>query len=694
MHTGQEPAQPPTTTGSRHAVGWLLLFLANLGVGVWLLQRSGPPQPPPIWAFILFFIAAVILLIAGTDRVKNPVPLTPSPHVAGSAGNETLISIIKRVPLWRWLLLLIALLSTVMLLAMLARLDRLADHRLPALLWLVAIAAYALAVSSPGRHAWRTLSPRKLRATKPERRAPLIILLAIVTAALLLRVTFLEAIPYTLAGDEASQGLEAVRVLQGEIRNPFTTGWLGVPTLSFFFNSLTVELLGMTKTALRLPWALLGSATVLAAFLLVRQLHGAPLALATAALLAFYHYHIHFSRLGSNQIADPFFVTASLYLLYRALQQRKRVAWVATGACVGLAFYFYAGARFTPVVVLALLFFIVAREPASALQAHLRGILAMAGSFLIVAAPMLQYAVRFPDDFNARLNQVGIIQSGWLERELANGQPLLSTLWDQFRRAALAFNYYPDRTVWYGLEAPLLDPLFGALFAVGLLYGTLLFLWRRDRRVLPFVLWWWGGMLAGGMLTESPPSSQRLTTLTVPVCFFIASVLWQLAGLLRDAIPALSRRAFSRRALLALGVAAFALSSVHLYFFDFTPQYRYGGKHAELATTLAPILNQTDQTHDAYFVGAPWMYWGFATIPYLSPQMHGDDLLEPLTAPPAYGLLRPQRGAIFIVRPERAEELPLIQERFPQGQLHEIHSRAPNRELLATLYIIAPDSTP
>ncbi|NJN16162.1 MAG: antitoxin family protein, partial [Oscillochloris sp.] len=66
----------------------------------------------------------------------------------------------------------------------------------------------------------------------------------IVLAALCLRSWQIDAIPATLGGDEGSQGLEAVRVLNGEIQNPFGTGWLGVPTMSFYFNAPTIALFG------------------------------------------------------------------------------------------------------------------------------------------------------------------------------------------------------------------------------------------------------------------------------------------------------------------------------------------------------------------------------------------------------------------------------------------------------------------
>lgn len=688
MTTAEEGAASTAILQDVQALGWLVAVLANLGVGAWLLQQATLADPPPLLAFVLFSIASLVLLIAPGNRAKqapeHSMEAEKAPSTANNGGLLWKIALPGRLSRRRAVLLLLALVLSAYTLFRLPQLDRLESHATLFLFWALSIICYALALAPPGDGVLRRWG-QGLATVWRHKRLPLLILLNIVVVSLLLRASFLEAVPYTLGGDEASQGLEAVRVLQGEIRNPFTTGWLGVPTLSFFFNAISIELLGMTKSGLRLPWALVGTATVVAAFFLVRRLHGLTLALATAALLGVYHYHIHFSRLGSNQIADPLFVAVSLALLYYALQRKEMWAWVATGVTVGLAFYFYAGARFTPVIVLALAALAVVALPRRAWRPHLQGILAMGGGFLLTAAPMLQYAVRFPDDFNARLNQVGIIQSGWLARELADGKGLLPTLWDQLQRAALAFNHYPDRTVWYGLQEPLLDPFFGALFAVGLLLSTLLVVVRRDQRLLPFVLWWWGGMLAGGMLTESPPSSQRLTTLTVPVCFFIAFALWRIISLAHSAVPRLPRRL-----LLALGVAAFAVVSLNLYFLEFTPQYRYGGRHAELATTLEPILAQVEGTHDAFFVGAPWMYWGFATIPFLSPDMQGRDLEEPVTAQQAAGLLRPQRGAVFIVRPERMAEMAAIQEAFPRGVSRELHSRAPDGELLATLYLAPP----
>ncbi|MFW5943459.1 MAG: glycosyltransferase family 39 protein [Chloroflexota bacterium] len=692
--SAERSSTSPALIQDTRALGVLLLFLLNLGLGAWLLNQSlvQAAGQPPLLPFVLIAIAAALLLATGdlTTAGEREYEYGEQERLPVH-GDLSLIARFRRNRAnWRLLLLVAA---GALMVAALYRIPHLGlqdSHALVVAGWAGSIVCYTLALAPPApgiRHRWR----ERWRTARKTHAVPLALLLGISVAAFLLRATFLETIPFTLSGDEASQGLEAVRVLQGEIRNPFTTGWLGVPTLSFYFNSLTIDLLGMTRTGLRLPWALLGTATVVVAFFLVRRLVGWPLALATSALLATYHYHIHFSRLGSNQIADPLFVALALWFLYRALDGgresgRSRLGdWILVGGSAGIALYFYAGARFTPVIVAAILAYVLLRERRRFWPRHGRGVLAMIGAFLLVSAPMLQYAVRFPEDFNARLNQVGIIHSGWLEGELEAGRQLLPVLWDQFRRAALAFNFYPDRTVWYGLEQPLLDPLFGALFLVGVLYSTVAMWDRSEQRLAPMVAWWWGGMIAGGMLTESPPSSQRLITLSVPACFFIAVTLWQLARLVQRAI-----RGMPAQLVVGAGVLLFAVSSLQTYFLEYTPQRIYGGQHAELASEMAPLLNQMADTHRAYFVGAPWMYWGFGTIPYLAPQMEGQDITEPLTEPPPPDIVSPQRGAVFIVLPERRQELPLIQQAFPHGRLHEIHSRAPDGQLLGLLYTVPP----
>jgi 4-amino-4-deoxy-L-arabinose transferase-like glycosyltransferase len=539
----------------------------------------------------------------------------------------------------------------------------LASYNWMLLPWAGSIALFLLACA-PSRP---SLGWRGCAGALARRRALALALGAITLAALGLRVLQLGGIPPTLSGDEGSQGFEAIRILRGEIRHPFTTGWLGVPTLSFYFNAPTIALLGNTIAALRLPWALLGTATIPVAYFLAARLQGQIVGLATAALLAAYDYHIHFSRLGSNQIADGFFVALALLLLYRGYDRRSPLDWALCGAVVGVAQFFYAGARFTVLIAGAATLVLALRDGRRFWREQRWGPPALCGAALIAAAPMIQYALRFPDDYNARLNVVGILQSGWLQRAEADRQQgPLPVLWDQFQRAALAFNFYHDRTVWYGAPKPLFGLPAAALFVLGLGYATVQPL---ERRLAPMVAWWWGATILGGMLTVDPPSSQRLITLAVPAVFFVALALDRVGRLLlnaranRPSTPPLA-------GFLAVIVVAIGASSIWWYFVKFTPLRIYGSTNAMVATELGKYAHTTLGPHTRiYFFGAPRMVASFGSMLYLAPEIEHADVLDPLAGPPARGLIPADMDAAFVFLPERRADLDLVLQAFPGGEL-------------------------
>ena len=103
-------------------------------------------------------------------------------------------------------------------------------------------------------------------------------------------------------------------------------------------------------------------------------------------------------------------------------------------------------------------------------------------AFFMSAAPMLDYAARFPDEYNSRINQVGIIQNGFLEAEpQRRGTSTLNVLIDQLTRAALSFNLFPDTTTSFAPGGPLMNGLWAFFFLLGLIYVTLRLLVVRRR---------------------------------------------------------------------------------------------------------------------------------------------------------------------------------------------------------------------
>jgi 4-amino-4-deoxy-L-arabinose transferase-like glycosyltransferase len=507
--------------------------------------------------------------------------------------------------------------------------------------------------------------------------------------ALMLRVTALGTVPFTLGGDEAWHGLLARQVLNGELRNPFVMGYMSMPTLFYWPLSWSLRLVGDNVAGLRLPAALVGAATVPVLYLFARRLWGRRLAFLAAAFLAAYDYHIHYSRLGANNVWDALFVLLTLWALDRGLSSRDGIeqtrAFVLTGLVMGLSVYFYTGARLLPVLVAVYLAFFWVRQRLRRTRSESAGsvgglkgrsLLLLVIAFLVAAGPMLGFALAHPADWNARVNQVGILQSGWLAREPGlTGKSTFQILAEQALRAAGAFHVFPDRTAWYGAERPLLGFLAGIFVLLGMVWA--LAHWR-DRRYFLVAIWFWSVIVTGGMLTESPPSSQRLTMTIPAVALLVAIGLEQTARLARRAL------AFDRSwADLALGSLALilAVSNVHYYFADYTPARRYGGANGETATMIGAYLQGLDGGTHAYFFGAPRIYWSFGTMTFLAPAVVGQDVVEPLSAPPDF--VDEGQPAVFVFLPERAAELAWVQQAFPDGRLQEFRDSAGELRFIA-----------
>ncbi len=502
-----------------------------------------------------------------------------------------------------------------------------------------------------------------------------------VAGAALLRLWHLGSVPYVFSADEASFALWAGGLSFWPMSNPFTAGWTSQPTLGMLYEQVSLKLFGASPTSARLPWALLSIPAIPAAFLLSARLRGTAVGLATAALLAAYHLHIHYARVALNIIADPLFMALALFWLVSAIERKRLFQWGLAGGTCGLALYFYPGARLTPLVALAVAVCAWFRLDREGRRGFPVGLAAAAGAFAVVAAPMLQFAFRYPADFNARVNIVGILQSGWLADEMAaTGQPAFAILGRQLIRALGAFNLYPDESPFYYLPTPLLDPLFGLLFLAGLLWATgKASVSRRDWPLLAMVIWWWGGIVAGGALTLSPPTSHHFVTLTVPVCFFIALALQGLALALQRAFgvpPVLP---------LTLGTLLFAAVSLKTYFLDYTPQRRFGSESDALMTELLPAVRALGPKGSVVLAGAPFVYWDFPTYAFLEPQARGRDAPDHISAPLPADAVPKGETVLFVFVPERSGELAFVRKTFPDGLASTLNSPVDGR-VMAVLY--------
>lgn len=515
--------------------------------------------------------------------------------------------------------------------------------------------------------------------------------------ALAVRTVGLERIPVNLGGDEGTWGMEALAMLGGRMANPFATRWFAFPSLSFLAWGVGMRLFGDTVAGLRALSALLGATAVLTTFVLARDLWGARVAWFSSIALALGHYHIHFSRLAVNNIADSLLVTLALWLFIKGIRMRGHAAFyfALAGVVTGLGWYGYFGARLIGVISAG---YVAWRSVLDFrfLARYKRLLLIWAGVALVVAAPLLFYYVDYPSTFSEGFNRVSIFASGWLEREMEiTGHSALRLLLQQFWKSISAFNYTLDPTFWYRARIPLLDFVSGVFFIFGLVWAV----WRHDWPSNGLLLLWFGSALIfGWVTTENPPSSQRMVIAAPAAALFV--------GLGMNCLMELGRRLFGGRVIMWQRITMGALLliaglNLGYYFFVYTPTRVYGNPTAELATELArDLTNWNDEGSYpgvVYFHGAPFINWDFGTLRFMARDVAGVNVppfhegASDEDEPPAPNL---ERGALFVFHPERLNELAYIQTQYPDGVVKHIHSTADQRLLYVTYAIDADNVHP
>ncbi|MBL7063553.1 MAG: glycosyltransferase family 39 protein [Anaerolineae bacterium] len=660
----------------------VVLAMAN---GLAALAALLIPPPAGLLLALLLWAGGAVLLVALIPRPRpRPIPeaeSVPIPVEATASVLHSPFSILHSPPR----ALAAAGGATFSLLAGYLALRRPPTDDFSALLWLwltgVVWFLLAFAPSFSVKEAW----PRLIHWLR-NHRIELAGLAALLLVALAVRAVDLEHIPVNVGGDEGTWGMESLAMFDGRLANPFGARWFAFPSMSFLAWGLSMRLFGETVAGLRMLSALLGAASVLTTFLLARELWGQRVAWLTAILLAFGHYHVHYSRLAVNNIADAFFVTLALWLLVRGLSSRRPYHFALAGAVMGLGWYGYLGARLVGVIVALYLAAwsvgrVVSRSGGQLVIGHWSLVIGL-GAALVVAAPLLLHYVKHPYDFDAGANRVSIFASGWLAREQEiTGRSATSLLLQQFWKSITAFHHTLDPTFWYRPSIPLLDVVSGVLFILGMVWVVVF--WRRPANGL-LLLWFWLALILGWVVTENPPSSQRLVIVAPALALLVALGLnWLME--LGQRVRSGSRRLWDGVGVLLLVVVT--VLNLHYYFVTYTPTRVYGNPTAEVTTDLARYLMQQDDDYVVYFHGPPWIYWDFGTLRFMARGVDGVDV-----PPPDEGeapVPDPTWGMRFVFTPLRLEELDGVQARYPGGTTQSFYSTADGR-LLFTLYEVPP----
>jgi 4-amino-4-deoxy-L-arabinose transferase-like glycosyltransferase len=522
-----------------------------------------------------------------------------------------------------------------------------------------------------------------------------ILFTALVAFALIVRAVDNTHITATLTGDEGAAGLSSIAFREGRVNNIFSAGYRGFPMLYFFMQSLPIAAFGRTVAALRISSALAGALTVGAVFLTGSALFGRRAGLFAAIFLAALHYHIHFSRIGLNNIWDGLFFTSVAGALWAGWQTGRRGYYVLAGISLGLAQYFYLTSRVLVILVAAWLFlalvFTVRRERWR-IKSALPGLALMALIAVVIVLPLGCYYARYPSEFAGSTNQQSIFGSWMDTARQATGKSEIRIVFDQIQ---LGFHGYVSAPLkwFYRPNVPVLRQVPAAIFVLGLF---LLILRPRDLRVYLLGLWLIAIGLVGG-LSESTPAAQRYVAAAPACALVLGFAVSRLTSLLASLLPRLK---VGVGAAALLFVALLAADDLRFYFTEYAPNSYFRGKYdfegygSAVTMRLARYLRGyggeafVPDDWQVMFFGPPRLrFYAIASMLYLVPSIRGVDVPLP------WGELNNPKpktpNLIYVFLPDRQADLAAAQQAYPGGRLvTELDDRG---DILYSLYQVPPD---
>jgi 4-amino-4-deoxy-L-arabinose transferase-like glycosyltransferase len=328
------------------------------------------------------------------------------------------------------------------------------------------------------------------------------LLLLILAVGIAARFYQLDHLPPGLYADEAWYALDAVDVINGA-RPVYFPANNGREPLFIYVLAASINVLGHSPLALRLPAAVFGSLNVLTAYALGRALFNSRIGLLMAALCAVSVWAIALSRIGLRATTLPAF--GALMLACTIWGWKTRRVWLIAlgGALCGLCLYTYISARLIPFILIAFgVWWYSARRlgPKQATpQPPLpwKELAAFVLPAVLVFSPLAAYALAQPEIYLGRVGQVSILAAGW------------GALFDNFLKVLAMFVITGDPNARHNIPGrPVFDPVLGAACVIGVGLGLYRGLRQRDS-ACALTLLWCGTMLLPSLLSDAAPHFLR-----------------------------------------------------------------------------------------------------------------------------------------------------------------------------------------
>jgi hypothetical protein len=345
-----------------------------------------------------------------------------------------------------------------------------------------------------------------------------------------------------------------------------------------YVQSYAVALFGANFTGLRAVSVLVGTLTIPALYFLAGELFNRRVALLAALWLATFPAHIHYSRLGVPNVADPLFGVLALGFLARGWETRARRDFALAGVMLGFGQYFYEAGRFAfPLLCLVLAGSLALRrsptkdrpDPAYGEISPLSGMLILVVAAVVIGAPHYYAQVTNGLPLTLRFADMNVAGDYLTALRESPGRFLMQYMAPPF----LHYVSLPDQSnLYYGGDYGLILPYLVPLYLVGLV--MLVIRWRQPGSIL--LLAWMAGVALGNGLIQQNVFTSRY------VVVFPALALTMVVGIeqIVQSGCRVSRRLFASFTPDPMGAAARLLVEAAIML-ALTQAVYYYGQHLE-----------------------------------------------------------------------------------------------------------------
>jgi hypothetical protein len=505
----------------------------------------------------------------------------------------------------------------------------------------------------------------------------------------------LDGVPAELDSPHAEKILDVNRVLDGA-RPIYIERGLGHPPLDYFVTAAFVALTGhpLDFMALKLVDAALGVLLVLGMFLLARELFEFDVALIAAALMAIGKWPLALARQGLAYPFAPLALVLTLYYLVRALKYQHRNDFLMAGLFLGFGLYASDVLRISPLLVAVFLIGWYLAGPSSRrlpVRSYIRNSVLLFGLALIVALPILRYAIDRPAIFwNETLARLFGDNPSFSSNPLA----LLGTFTTNLWHAVLMFNWRGDGGWPVNVPGdPALDYVTGALFLFGLTYALFRIL-RHHEFIYALILIGLVLMLFPSAISLANPDenpSALFASGAIPFVFILASLplVWVGHVIERMAASTPWTRAASVGIVLVLFVLA-ARANFNRYFSDFALVYRQSSwNSSEIASAIRGFAGSVGDAGHAWIVAYPdWV--DARNVGINMGQVGWEQTLQ--NADDALPQVGDNTTKLYILSAADHDNLARLQQIFPNGQVRAYPAPIPGHDWL--MFLVPGTVTP